>query len=227
MSSLIYICDYCGAKLKTEKGFRNHACKKKKLMESIGEVRLLKAYDLFCHWYRRSFPSYRLKTGEEFTKSPYFQLFVDLSEYGIKSEIPSTRWYLDWLINNRIPSRKWLLETTLKEYLSKGSRTEDAVDHAVRSLEKVSNWCDDRELGIEDFFENVPTNSAVKMILGGIISPWLILCSENSHKMLDRFNDEQLDSICNFLDLDYWDKRLKLSEDTANEVREILIEVGV
>lgn len=75
----------------------------------------------------------------------------------------------------------------------------------------MENWSKDYNKDLNLFFKDVPTPLAVKLIVSGRLSPLLIYTV--GMKLVERFSDEQLKIIQEFMNPDYWFP--KLSEDSC------------
>ena len=220
-------CEFCGSTFKTEKGASNHSCEKKKIAGDIGTNGIRKAYDLFDYWFTLNMFSKKGKSKKEFFKSPYFKTFVDLVKYLDGNYVPSGKVYVEWLSRKRIASRDWCKDSTLDRFRKETSRSEDAVELTLKTLEKMAMRCDDCDAHISEFFDTMRPGDIIQWIRNGKMTPWVLLMTDKADEVLSLMNDEQLELLDAIIDLNYWESRFKVSKSSVDAVRHILDEVGL
>lgn len=193
----------------------------------VGDLGILKSFDLFDFWYRYNRFSRKPKSVNEFLKSPYRKTFVDLHYFVSKVYLPSAKGYLEWLINNRVASRDWCKEPTIRRYKSEHSRIEDAIMLVTRSLEKISLWCDEREFPISEFFSEIGVGEALNWIQSGRLSPWILFCSSTADRLFERMDEDQARVMDLAIDIDYWTARIKVSKEHCDRISLMLGEIGL
>ena len=90
----------------------------------------------------------------------------------------------------------------------------------------MMDWAQEQNAQWSDYFRLVNTNRAVQHIQQGKVSPWLLLGCSAGKKMLQSFNDEQLQMTAKFISPEFWTQRIKSSpadqlfvHETAKEAK--------
>jgi hypothetical protein len=223
----LFECDYCSATFKTKSGLNRHMCKKKALAQDIGDLNVRNAYKLFSFWYTYNGFRNHSKTYPEFLKSPYFSKFIEVTEYVSSVYLPNGREYVRWCVDNNISTYDWVKDKTLKRYQVDYNKKNEPVSSAIRSLEAIATWCEQKEIPIEEFFKSIKPTEALIWIQNGRLNPWVLFSTGASDVLLNKFSEDQLVIMNETLDLDYWTSRLKVSREAVNEVANIMDQLGM
>jgi hypothetical protein len=221
-------CDYCGATYKTLRGITKHSCLKLKLIQETGDVAVVRAFDLFDFWYRyNGFAKRKGKTFSEFTKSPYFKLFVELTTFSDSVYLGSVKEYLRWISDNRIPSNSWKSKSAIEKYRVDAERSGDAEDRVMQTLQKIAVWCDTNKTDMSEFFDKIEPGEAIQWVQTGKMSPWVLLATVKLDNLLLKMSEEQATLLASSFDIDYWTMRANMAKDKFESIKKIISEVGL
>jgi hypothetical protein len=106
-------------------------------------------------------------------------------------------------------------------------KTEPVESAVQRTIQNMMEWADHSQANFNHYFNYVNLNKAVHDIRDGKVSPWVILNCESGKKMLNKFNDDQLNLIAPAFDLPYWLKKFKSIPADVALVQEICKEAGI
>ena len=116
---------------------------------------------------------------------------------------------MDYVIRSGVKLDAWCKDALYAKYLQEMLQVEPIEAAIQRSLETMIEWGDRAKTDYTQYFKKVPANTAVNDICNGRISAWILLSSSDSKKMLEGFNDDQLNLISPTLDMRFWVKRFK------------------
>ena len=101
----------------------------------------------------------------------------------------------------------------------KTESTDRAVERTIIFLEK---WALENNTTFNKYFEDVSPNLATFHICSGKISPWVLFNSSSAQNLIDTFNSEQLKMVTNYLDIDFWQRKMNVNPDETSWAKEIL-----
>lgn len=221
-------CDFCGKVFKTKTGFARHSCKRKEAADRVGHDRLIAAYELFNFWFK--YNGVRKKNyGKDlsgFKKSPYFSIFTELTLAIQNVFIADPKDYIMWLSDKQIPSRRWSHDDVLTQYKKIQSQRGSGVDRAIRCLELMTMFCDQKDHHLSEFFEIINLPEAIRWIESGRLSPWVFLLVKDASHIFNRMKERDYERVAKAIDIKYWENRFKVSPDDKKEVETILHEFG-
>jgi hypothetical protein len=64
-------------------------------------------------------------------------------------------------------------------------------------------------------------------ICSGKISPWVLFTSTAAQDLIDNMSNEQLKMITDYLDVDYWQRRMNVNPQDGKFVSEIMEQMGI
>jgi hypothetical protein len=134
--------------------------------------------------------------------------------------------YIDYVIKSRVKLDHWARDELYETYLIETLKIEPVESALQRSIATMMDWAEEQHAQWSDYFRLVNTNRAVQHIQQGKISPWLVLGCNAGKKMLQSFNDEQLQMIEKFINPSFWPSKLKsypadllFVQETAKEAK--------
>lgn len=221
-------CHYCGKTFTSEAWYGKHSCRNKKSAEKIGEDNLLKVYDLFNFWFRYNGIKRKNdgKSLEGFLKSPYLPYFVDLAVMFQNIYIADTHDYILWVSDNQIPAKSWTDESVLTKYKKVQSKRGSAMERAIKSLELMTLYCDQKGIDVSDYFAVIQKAEALRWIESGRLSPWVFLNTSRASDLFDRMNSSDLQRVADMVDIEYWDIRFKQKADDVEDIKELMSDIG-
>jgi len=220
-----YVCEYCNTGYTREKTLSVHMCEKKRRALQKDEKRVRFGLYAFQRFYILSAGSKREKTYEEFCSSPYYNAFVKFGSFinNVKPLYPER--YIDWVVKSGVKLDHWCKDELYEKYVLEFILKEDVTTALERSVQSMMEWAEENEPAPwNHYFAHVSLNRAVWHIKDGKISPWLILNCKSGKKMLNSFNDEQLEMIYHVMNPEHWAMRFKRLPEDMELVKEIVAE---
>jgi hypothetical protein len=212
-----YSCEYCKKGFMKENTLFVHVCEQKRRALAKTEKHVVVGYDAFNRFFKHvQRSSFADKTYDEFAKSPYYNAFVKFGSFVSNVNPLYPNQFIEYVITSGVKLDHWCREELYEKYVLDLIRTESVNTALERSITHMMSWADTQGAVWNHYFLYVSTNRAIYDIKDGKISPWVILNSNNGKALLKKFNDEQLVSISNIIDLPFWiNKFKKLPADVA------------
>ena len=220
---MTFKCEYCKKSFKRESTLSVHMCPKKKrhMQKDDANVRIgFRAYQLF---YQIGTASKKVKTYEDFADSQYYAAFVRFGSYCIDLGIDDVPAYVKYLLANQVKLDRWDKDKHFNEWIKERLKSE-SVDRAFeRTVIFMTEWGEETGNDWHTYFDVVNTNRAVFHICSGKISPWIIFASDKAQNLIDRFNEEQLGLVADYIDAAYWQRKMSVSKSDFAWVKEVLM----
>ena len=126
--------------------------------------------------------------------------------------------YTEWLITKGIKLKQWTSDKSYNTYIQDFVRKETGLRALERTVIYLSKWSEEADTDWQSYFEVVSPSRAVHDIRSAKISPWVIYLSKTGDLLLEKFNDEQVGMIKDFIDPPFW---MKLFSNNKEEVKQI------
>ncbi len=222
-----YNCVHCGKNFMKDKTLVAHMCERKRRALQQDEKRVQAGLLAFNRFWQLTQNSKKPKTYDEFADSSYYNAFVKFGSYlnNVRPLYPEK--YIDYVIKSGTKLDHWCKDSLYEKYLYETLKTEPVESAVQRSLQTMMEWADENNAVFEHYFNYVSLNRAVRDILDGRISLWVVLNSVSGQKMIQRMSDEQLNIISPAFDLQYWLRRFKELPADVALVKEICKETGI
>jgi len=219
-------CVHCGKRFRTEKTLMAHMCEPKRRHLQKDEKRVQIGFMAFNKFYTMVQRS-KNKTYEQFCKSNYYNAFVKFGSFvnNINPLYPEK--FVDFVIKSNVKLDHWCRDELYDTYLFEMIKVEPVEDAIQRSLNTMMAWADKNDSSFNHYFKYANLNRAVHDLRNGLISPWLLLNCNSAKKMLNDFNDEQLEIIEPVLDIPYWRSQFKKKPADVELVKEICKEANI
>ena len=210
-----------------EKTLYAHMCENKRRAMQKDEKRVQAGFMAFNRWYQLTQNAKKDKTYEEFCKTAYYNAFVKFGSFvnNVNPLYPSK--FIDYVIKSGVKLDHWCRDELYETYLYDMLKHEPVEAAVQRTIQTMMEWGDTSGAQFNHYFNYINLNRAVYDIRNGKISPWVILNCSSGKKMLNNFNDDQLDQIAPAFDLAYWLRKFKDVPADQVLVEEICREAGI
>lgn len=206
----MYTCEYCNKSFKREGTLATHMCVKKTrhMQKEDPNVRIgFRAYQLF---YKIGTNSKKTKTYTEFVDSSYYAAFIRFGTYCIDLSIDNPATYVEYLLKNQVKLDRWTKDTEFNGWIKHRLKNETPDRAAERTIIFMNEWAEKNNKQWYEYFDAINANRAVFDICSGKISPWVLYSSEKAQKMIDGFNEEQVKMVIDYIDPDFWHRKMKV-----------------
>jgi hypothetical protein len=210
-----------------EKTLFAHMCEPKRRAMQKDEKRVQSGFYAFNQFYKIRQGAKKQKTYDEFCKSSYYNAFVKFGSFlnNVSPLYPEK--FIEFVIKSDIKLDHWCRDELYDTYLYEMLKIEPVEAACQRTITTMIEWSDTSGAQWNHYFNYVNFNRAVHDIRNGKISAWVILNCTSGKKMLENFNDEQLELINKALDIPYWVKHFNANKEDVAVVREICEGSGI
>jgi hypothetical protein len=222
-----YTCTHCGAKFTKEKTLIVHMCEQKRRHLARTEKHVQVGFQAYIRFYQLTQKHDKLKTYEEFAKSPYYNAFIKFGSFvhNVNPLYPDQ--YIDYVVKSGVKLDHWCRDGLYEQYVLHLIKTEPVETALQRTIGHMMEWADKNNSVWNHYFNYVSINRAVFDIKDGKISPWMVLNSINGKKLLGNFNDEQLSSVGATIDPEFWRKKFAKNPDDVDLVKQVVKEANL
>jgi hypothetical protein len=221
-----YQCQYCEQEFTRESTLSAHLCEPKRRHQERGEKGVQLGLQAYLKFYEYSQGSARLKTWDDFAKSPYYRAFVKFGRYCQSSYVINPVRFMDWLLKNNKKIDYWCQDTNYNEYLTEYLQIEAVADALSRSIEYSIDWSEKNSAQPCDCLRYGNRNVLCHAVATGRISPWAIYNCASGQEFLNELSSEQVAMIWPYINADRWQQRFANYRADQEYAQEILKQAG-
>ena len=221
-----YRCQYCEKQFQRETSLAVHLCEPKRRYQERDETGVQIGLQSYLRFYEITQGSARLKTFDDFARSPYYRAFVRFGRYCVAIRAINIPRLIEWLLKNNKKIDHWCRDTVYAEYLQEHLRQEAATDALARAMEQAIAWSEETGNPDRDYLRFGNSNAVCYAITTGRISAWVLYNSDSGTEFLGTLNQEQIAMIWPYIDADFWQRRMRDYRADAEYVREMLSKAG-
>jgi hypothetical protein len=221
-----YQCQYCEREFTKETTLSAHLCEPKRRHQERGEKGVQLGLQAYLKFYEYSQGSARLKTWDDFAKSPYYRAFVKFGRYCQSSYVINPVRFMDWLLKNNKKIDYWCQDTNYNEYLTEYLQLEAVSDALSRSIEYSIDWSEKNSAQPCDCFRYGNRNVLCHAVATGRISPWAIYNCASGQEFLNELSSEQVAMIWPYINADRWQQKFANYRADQEYAQEILKQAG-
>jgi len=223
-------CKYCEKPFRKETTLLAHLCEAKRRYMQRDETGVQWGLKAYLRFYEFSQGSAKLKSYEDFAKSPYYNAFVKFGRYCVNIRCINFITFTDWLLKNNKKLDHWCSDKLYTEWLVeyiKREATQDALERALTEMTEYAEAHPELKNGFTDYFRYGNANRICHHITTGRISPWVIYNCVSGIEFLEALREDQAAIVMPWIDPDYWQKRFKDYLADTEWVKDILSKAGL
>lgn len=224
----MFACKYCNKTFVRESSLFSHACERKRRMMAEHDKANRLGFNIWLKFYKFCSPQLKkVKSYEDFIDSNYYTGFIKFARHVIDLNPHSVDDFADFVIKNSIKiddwCKIWVYESWIREVNKK-----ESVDRALeRSVLLMRTWSEETNEPWTDFFVLVNTNRAVHWIKTGRISPWVIYATQAGQVLINRFSEEQISLIVEYIEPKFWQFKVARQKEDAQWVQAVFDQSGI
>jgi len=185
-------------------------------------------FDTFQRFYKFNQPSVKQeKTYEDFSKSPYYNAFVKFGSFVSNVNPLYPERFIQWIVQSGVKLDHWCRDELYEQYVLELIKSETVETALERSISHMMSWGENNNAQWNHYFHYVSLSRACYDIKDGKVSPWIILNSTSGKAMLQKFNDEQLASVQNIIDVPFWLSKFKRLNADTDLVKQVVKESNI
>lgn len=223
---MTFQCRYCEKIFQRESSLAVHLCEPRRRYQEQNETGVQIGLQAYLRFYEITQGSSRLKSFDDFAKSPYYKAFVKFGRYcqGIRAvNVPR---FIDWVVRQNKKIDHWCKDSVYTEYLVQYVRDENVSDALARAVEQSLDWQEKTGNPPHDYLRYGNENTICHAVNTGRVSAWVLYNSASGMEFLTRINQEQVAMIWSMIDSDFWSAKFRDYVADTEYAREILTKAG-
>lgn len=180
----------------------------------------------YLKFYESTQGSAKLKTFDNFARSPYYRAFVKFGRYCVDIKAINVARFIDWLLKHNKKIDHWCRDSIYGEYITDYVRSESTADALARAIEEAMTWAEETGNPDRDYLRYGNTNRVCYAITTGKISPWVLYNCGSGMTLLENLSQEQIAMIWPMINSDFWQRKFRDYRSDAEYAREILTKAG-
>ena len=212
-------CRYCNKSFVKESTLASHVCEQKRRAQQEKETGVQLGLKAYLRFYESTQGNSKLKTYDDFARSPYYTAFVKFGRYVQGLRCINFTNYLDWLLKNNKKLDNWCSDRLYSEWLPEYMKKEapqDALERALKEMQQYAEEHPELRNGFRDYFAYGNANRICHHIATGRVSPWVVFNATSGVAFLGSLSEVQVGMILPHIDPDYWQRKFTdYREDTA------------
>lgn len=219
-------CEFCDRVFKKSTTLGSHICPTKNRWLSRHQKNSIIGFEAWLRFYANGFSNKKVRTFEEFMRSPYYNAFSRFGTYCMDVQVLNIPRYVDWLLNEQKKIDDWCKDTMYNKFLIGYLRVEDPLDAVARSIETTIKLSEAEDISAMDYLRKVNPNKICHQITLGRISPWALYQSNSGIEFLSNLNADQERMIIPYIDPTYWAIKFIREKELANQIKELMSIAG-
>lgn len=215
-------CEFCGREFARASTVLNHICQYKHRWLDKERSGNRIGYQAWQQFYKTTTLRHKVRTYEDFIKSPYYNAFVKFGDYTVDINAVNVPRFIDWLLKNKVKVDNWRSDATYTRYLVEFLREEDPYDAIYRSIETTVKLSQDENILPKDYLRYVNPNKICYAITTGRISPWLLYQSNSGVKFLGSLGADHVKMISDYINPELWAVKFLKMKSVVPQIKEIL-----
>lgn len=221
-----HVCKYCEKKFQREASLAVHVCEPKRRFLEQTETGVQLGLQAYLRFYEITQGSAKLKSFDDFAKSPYYKAFVKFGRYCQSIRAVNVARFIDWVVRQNKKIDHWCRDSVYTEYLSQYLRDENVSDALSRAVEQSIDWSEKTGNPPADFLRYGNDNAICYAVTTGRVSAWVLYNCNSGIEFLGRINPEQVAMIWPLIDSDFWSRKFQTYSADAEYAKDILKKAG-
>ena len=225
-TDLEFVCQYCEKSFRRESSLAVHVCEQKRRYQESNERGVQLGLQAYLRFYEITQGSARLKTFDDFARSPYYRAFVKFGRHCVAIRAVNTARFIDWVVSQNKKIDHWCRDSIYTEYLVEHVRSENVSDALARALETAIDWSQTTQHPDRDYLRYGNDNMICHAVVTGRVTAWVLYNCESGTQFLSRLMTDQVAMIWPMIDADFWQRRFRDYPADTEYVREMLGKAG-
>lgn len=202
-----------------------HQCEPKRRYNQQGEKGVQLGFQAYIRFYELTQGGKKTKSYSEFSSSTYYLAFVKFGRYCHDIRCVNFLQFANWLLSTNKKLDYWTSDKLYTEWVAeyiKKEAVQDALERALKEMQKYADEQPDLKNGFCDYFRHGNTNRIIHHIATARISPWVIFNCGSGVDFLGSLDEGQIGIIMPWIDPSFWQRKFKDFDDDADWVKSIL-----
>jgi hypothetical protein len=220
------VCRYCEKSFARPESLAVHVCEQKRRYQDRDEPGVRLGLQAYLRFYEMTQGSAKLKTFDDFAKSPYYRAFVKFGRHCVSIRAVNTARFIEWVVEKNKKIDHWCRDSVYTEYLAEYMRKESVNDALARAIEYSIDWSEHSGHPAQDCLRYGNDNAVTYAISTGRISAWIVYNCESGQKFLDEMNPDQIKIVWSWIDPEFWQKKFRDYPADQEYAKDILSKAG-
>ena len=203
-----------------------HVCEQKRRYQDREEPGVRLGLQAYLRFYEMTQGSAKLKTFDDFAKSPYYRAFVKFGRHCVAIRAVNTARFVDWVVEKNKKIDHWCRDSVYAEYLAEYMRKESVNDALARAIEYSIDWSETHGHPAQDCLRYGNSNAVAYAVSTGRISAWVLYNCDSGQKLLDDLDQEQIAIVWPWIDPEFWQRKFRDYPADQEYAREMLRQAG-
>jgi len=221
-----YTCRYCEKSFMKETSLAVHVCEPKRRFQEQTERGVQLGLQAYLRFYEITQGSAKLKTFEDFAKSPYYRAFVKFGRHCVAINAINPARFTEWVVQQNKKIDHWCKDSIYSEYLTEYLRREAVSDSLARAIEYSVSWSEKTGNPAQDILRYGNDNAVAYAISTGRISAWIVYNCESGQAFLENMNPDQIKIVWPWIDPEFWQRKFKDYPADQEYAKDILQKAG-
>jgi hypothetical protein len=201
-------------------------CEQKRRYQDREEPGVRLGLQAYLRFYEMTQGSAKLKTFDDFAKSPYYRAFVKFGRHCVAIRAVNTARFIDWVVEKNKKIDHWCRDSVYAEYLAEYMRKESVNDALARAIEYSIDWSETHEHPAQDCLRYGNSNAVAYAVSTGRISAWVLYNCDSGQRLLDDLDQEQIAIVWPWIDPEFWQRKFRDYPADQEYAREMLRQAG-
>ena len=221
-----HVCKYCSQGFVRESTLSVHMCEPKRRVHQQHEKGVIIGFNAWLRFFELTQGSAKFKTYSDFCDNTFYNAFVKFGRHCVGINAINTGQFTDYVLKQQLKIDNWCKEKVYDEYLFQLLRNENSSDALERSILTMQDWAEDTNNDIINYFEAISNGKFVQHIINGRVSPWVVYCCDSGIVKLESLTEEHISMIIQYIEPDFWQRKLRDYPADAEMNRHILAQAG-
>lgn len=203
-----------------------HVCEQKRRYQDQHDRGVQLGLQAYLRFYEITQGSAKLKTFDDFARSPYYRAFVKFGRHCVAINAVNTARFIDWVVEKNKKIDHWCQDAVYTEYLQEYIRREHVNNALERAIEYSIKWSETHGHPGNDFLRYGNGNAVVFAVSTGRISPWVLYNCESGQSFLHELDSEQTAIVWPWIDPEFWQKKFRDYPADQEYAKDILNKAG-
>jgi len=219
-------CRYCEKTFQRENSLAVHVCEPKRRFQEQDETGVRLGLQAYLRFYEITQGSAKLKTFDDFARSPYYRAFVKFGRYCVAIRAVNTARFIDWIVEKNKKIDHWCRDSVYAEYLQDYLQREHVNDALSRAIEHSIKWAEIHNHPAHDVLRYGNDNATAYAVSTGRISAWVLYNCESGQQWLENMDPDQTKIVWPWIDPEFWQKKFRDYPADQEYAKEILGKAG-
>jgi len=217
-------CPYCDKRYKNEKFFDAHTCKEMIRSEQASTIEGQRAFAYFQEW--NKLRGRRILSLDQFIAAPTYNSFFVFDSFSRKVDLPNIKLYMKIMVEKDLQPSIWVNDIAYSYYIDYMDKRVGSNQQASITVDSIFDWCEVNDINSSDFFDYIPPNNLIKMILKRRLSPWILFNSKKFEIYYkNKLSSEQRKILDNIHSPSAWKNKFSKRQQEVTNMEKVVNEM--